>query len=130
MSFDKDFFNKYVGKRFRFLMEQNWIILQDFQDNKSLWRAKSYYSEIVNGKQSVSEEVLRKMALFLWMTDKSFDLLVAEAKKAEYEHTTGKKLIEGELEGTDWKIALREDEGLTAEQAKEVMKYIEFVKGK
>jgi len=94
-SFNRNFFSSYIGKELKKYREQKQITLTELADN--IWVSHSYITNLLNGRNNWTTEVFRKIAYALGVSENDFKKIIVEARKAEYEYTTGEKLWCGDL---------------------------------
>lgn len=86
-SFDKQFFNKFLWKKLKIVRASKNITFENLA--KQVWVSYSYIVNMFNWRQIATLEKWKVIAEWLWVYEKEFDQIVREAKKAEYEQTTG-----------------------------------------
>lgn len=85
-SFDKLFFNTYLGKKFKILRGRKDITFEKLAEK--VWVSYAYIVNMFNGRQIWSLEAWKRVADGLGISEKEFNTIIKEAKKAEYEHST------------------------------------------
>lgn len=89
-SFNKSFFSSYIGKKLKIYREQKEITVTDLADKIGV--SHSYITNLLNWRNNWTTEVFRKIAYALGLSENDFKKIIVDARKAEYEHTTGEKL--------------------------------------
>lgn len=90
-AFNKRFFSEFMARRLSILREEKGMTLADVAKNMGMW----YHSTVanaLNGRTIASAEQFKKIAVAMGMSDRTFEGLLIEAKKAELEHSHGVKM--------------------------------------
>lgn len=125
-SFDNAYFGKYLWRKiYNYLLSQKITLLKL---EKIIWMKQPHISTLLNWKRTTKNiDQYRLIAVWAWMSEGEFERLVKEARKAEYEHSTGRNTEPvGEL---SFSAALSKEFWISDKDAiSDIKKYIKYVK--